>query len=113
MPDVKIGGEVPTTRPRQEARLFLSGWAFIQAVPPCVVTSQRQEQRPDPRGQEPRGEGGCYKNSLDLAEPLRAADVDCNNAPYRFSINLAITLQRLINADTLQNLATEDKYPDP
>ena len=35
------------------------------------------------------------KNSPDLAKPQRAADVDCNCALCRFSINLTTTLRRL------------------
>ena len=47
----------------------------------------------------PRGEG-CHKNSPDLSKPQRAADVDCNNALCRFSINSATTFRRLISFDT-------------
>ena len=45
--------------------------------------------------------GGEKWQSPDLAEPLRAADIDCNNVLFRFSIIWPLFLQRLINADTL------------
>ena len=44
----------------------------IHAFPPCGVTSQRQEKRPDSQSMNPMGEG--------LAKPPEAADIDCNNA---------------------------------
>ena len=34
----------------------------------------------------PRGRKGRYKKSPDLAEPPKAADIDCNNALCRYSI---------------------------
>ena len=57
-----------------------------------------------PRGKMLRGVGGRGKKSPDLAEPPRAADVDCNNLLFRFSIIWPPFLQRLINADILWTL---------
>ena len=57
-----------------------------------------------PRGKMLRGVGGRGKKSPDLAEPPRAADVDCNNVLFRFSIIWPPFLQRLINADILWTL---------
>ena len=63
-------------------------------VPPHAVTSRRQEQPLTFGARSPRREER-QKNSPDLAKPQRAADVDCNCALCRFSINLTTTLQRL------------------
>ena len=68
----------------------------------CDVTRAGTAARP--QGKMPRRGEGHYKKSPDLAEPPRAADVDCNNTLFRFSINLATILQRLINADILRIL---------
>ena len=50
----------------------------------CDVTKAGTVARP--KGEKPRGVGGHYKKSPDLAEPPQAADVDCNNALFKFSI---------------------------
>ena len=66
-----------------EAMLFPSG-AFIHSQHhACDFIRAGIAARP--RGKMPRGGEGRYKKSPDLAEPPRAADVDCNNALCRYS----------------------------
>ena len=78
----------------------------------CCDVSKAGNSSPTLGGMEPRGEGR-YKNSPDIAKPLRAADIDCNKALCRLSINLATTLQRLISNDTaFGSLPQRTKYPD-
>ena len=95
-----------TKKSGQEAVLFPGRWALgIHTSGPsacCEVMKAGTVARPE--GQTQHGVRGRYKNSSGLAEPPRAADVDCNNALLRFSINLAAILQRLINADILRIL---------
>ena len=69
---------------RLKPRCIQVGHSYTHNSACCDVT--RREQRPDPRGKMPRGGEGRYKKSPDLAEPPKAADVDCNNALCRYSI---------------------------
>ena len=80
--------------------LFLSRLGIHTSGPSacCDVTKEGTEAQP--WGARSLWGEGCYNKSTDLAEPQRAADVDCNKALCRFSINLATTLRRLISIDT-------------
>ena len=92
--------EVPTLKPGHGGQgCFLAGRTFTQASLRVLWRHKGGNSCPTLGAMSPKGEG-CHKNSPDLSKPQRAADVDCNNALCRFSINLATTLRRLISVDT-------------
>ena len=100
-PNVEIGERYLLWKPGQRGHgLFLSRLSIHTSgsTACCDITKARAAARP--RGDRSPGGKGRYKNSPDLAKPLRAAEVDCNNALCRFSINMAKTLWRLISVDT-------------
>ena len=64
-----------------EATLFPGKWGIHTHSTACSdVTKVGTLARP--RGKMPHGVGRRCKKSLDLAEPLRATDVDCNNIQW-------------------------------
>ena len=84
-----------------EATLFPGKWGIHTRCSSACSDITKAGTVARPRGKILRGVGRSGKKSPDLAEPLRAADIDCNNVLFRFSIIWPPFLQCLINADTL------------
>ena len=96
-PDVEIGGGTYSGNKSclykaERPGLFLSVQDIHTSSPSpcCDVTKVGTVTRP--WGARSTWGEGRYKKSPDLAKPLRAADVDCNNTLCRFTINVASIL---------------------